>query len=147
MPRRPRSDLPDGAYHVTARGTGGILVFVDDADRALFARFLWQSIDRFELQPHAWCALGTHFHLVVECRQQQLSLALHRVTGLYAQRFNNRHGRRGHVFEERFSARLIESETHLQRAIRYVLENPVAAGLCEEPSDWPWSWPRDRFDL
>lgn len=145
MPRRPRSDLPDGTYHVTARGTGGIHVFVDDIDRGYFSRLLWQAVDMFGLRVHAWCALGTHFHMVAESRQEHLSSGLHRLNGLYAQRFNHRHRRRGHLFEERFSARLIESEAHLHRAIQYVLENPVAAGLCREPQDWPWSWPRDRF--
>jgi putative transposase len=147
MPRRPRSDLPDGIYHVTARGTGGIHVFLDDVDRALFSRLLWQAAEMFDLRLHAWCALGTHFHVVVECQREQLSSALHRLNGLYGQRFNRRHGRRGHLFEERFSARVIESEAHLHGAIRYVLENPVAAGICEEPQDWPWSWPRPRFVL
>jgi putative transposase len=147
MPRCPRSDLPDGIYHVTARGTGGILVFVDDADRAVFTRLLWQAVEMFELRLHAWCVLGTHFHVVAECRREELSTALHRVNGVYAQRFNRRHGRRGHVFEERFSARVIETEAHLYSAIRYVLENPVAAGLCSEPQEWAWSWPRGRYGL
>lgn len=146
MPRRPRSDLPDGIYHVTARGTGGIFVFVDDTDRAVFCRLLWQAAELFALRVHAWCALGTHFHVVVECQRKQLSLSLHRLSGLHAQRFNQRHGRRGHLFEERFAVRLIESEEHLHSAIRYVLLNPVAAGLCSRPQDWAWSWPRDRFD-
>lgn len=146
MPRRPRSELPDGVYHVTVKGTGGGFVFTDNADRAAFGRLLWQASDMFHLRMHAWCALGTHFHVVVECPRAQLSAALHRVNGLYAQQFNDRHGRRGHLFEERFHSELIETEEHLLAAIRYVLANPVAAGLCRRPQDWAWSWPRDRFD-
>jgi REP element-mobilizing transposase RayT len=145
MPRRPRSDLPDGIYHVTARGTGGIFVFIDNSDRARFAHLLSQVVEMFSLRLHAWCLLGTHFHVVAECPREQLSSALHRLNGLYAQQFNERHDRRGHLFEERFASRLIETEEHLHAAIRYVLENPVAAGLCREPQEWLWSWPRDRF--
>ena len=67
---------------------------------------------------------------------------MHRLNSVYAQRFNKRHARRGHVFEERFSAWVITTEDHLHSAIQYVVENPVAAGLCREPQEWAWSWPR-----
>ena len=142
VPRRPRFHLPDGTYHVTSRGTGGILVFLDDLDRAAFAHLLRQATEVFGLRLHAWCLLGTHFHVITECRREQLSLAMHRLNGAYAQRFNKRYGRRGHLFEERFSAWLIETEEHLHAAIQYVLENPVAAGLCRERREWVWSWSR-----
>ena len=146
MPRRPRRDLPDGIYHVTCRGTGGISIFVDDLDRGAFAFLLKQAAQRFDLQLIAWCLLGTHFHLIVRCRREQLSLAMHRLNGLYAQRFNKRHSRRGHLFEERFSSWVISTEGHLREATRYVVENPVAAGLCREPQEWIWSWPRLDVD-
>ena len=142
MPRRPRSDLPDGIYHVTCRGTGGIFIFVDDLDRGAFTHLLRQAAERFGIRVIAWCLLGTHFHLIVECRREELSSAMHRLNSVYAQRFNKRHARRGHVFEERFSAWVITTEDHLHSAIQYVVENPVAAGLCREPQEWAWSWPR-----
>ena len=64
---------------------------------------------------------------------------MHRLNGLYAQRFNGRHGRRGHVFEDRFQAYVVENEEHFAAALQYILENPVKAGLCELPEEWPWS--------
>ncbi len=140
MPRRPRFHLPDGYYHVTARGTGGVFVFADDLDRASFATLLRETAARFGLGLHAWCLLGTHFHVVAEGRQTQLSRTMHRLLGIYAQRFNQRHGRKGALFEERFSSWVIEDEAHLHAAIRYVLANPVAAGLCREPREWLWCW-------
>lgn len=118
------------------------MVFLDDMDRAAFTFLLRQAVDRFSLRIIAWCLLGTHFHLIVECRREELSLAMHRLNGLYAQRFNRRHGRRGHLFEERFSAWVVENEEHLHAAIRYVIWNPVAAGLCREPREWIWSGPQ-----
>jgi putative transposase len=140
VPRGCRSDLPDGVYHVTARGTGGVMVFVDDYDRAVFVRHLRKTARLFSLEMIAWCLMGTHFHLIVDSSREQLSYAMHRLAGLYAQGFNRRHGRRGHLFEERFSARVIVDEDHLWRAINYVLENPVSAGLCRDWRDWTWSW-------
>jgi putative transposase len=115
---------------------------VDDVDRAAFTFLLKQAAELFDVQLIAWCLLGTHFHLIVECRREQLSLAMHRLNGLYAQRFNKRHARRGHLFEERFSSWVVSTEDHLSAAIRYVVENPVAAGLCRSPEEWSWSWPR-----
>ena len=142
MPRRPRCELPDGAYHVTVRGTGGTRIFLDDRDRALFTRLLVEVTEKFGVHVHAWCLLGTHFHLIVECRLTQLSSAMHRLNGMYAQRFNGRHERRGHLFEQRYSAWVIETEEHLYAAILYVINNPVAAGLCRDSTEWIWSWPR-----
>ena len=72
MPRRPRYELPDGVYHVTSRGTGGTMIFVDDNDRAAFAWLLGHALKLFEIRVFAWCLLGTHFHLVVECPREQL---------------------------------------------------------------------------
>src|SRR5581483_10556072 len=75
-------------------------------------------------------------------RRETLTLAMHRLLGIYAQRFNRRYGRKGHLFEERFASWVIEDEEHLWAAIRYVRWNPVAAGLCRDPRDWLWCWTR-----
>ena len=57
----------------------------------------------------------------------------------YARAFNNRHSRFGHLFADRFSSYVIESEEHYEQATRYILENPVKAGLCADAAAWPWS--------
>ncbi len=67
MPRRPRSYLPDyGFFHVTSRGVAGSLIYVDDLDREAFRRFLEQTVEMFGWKVHAWCLMGTHYHLLVE---------------------------------------------------------------------------------
>ena len=91
-----------------------------------------------------YTVLSTHYHLVVEATCAGLSAGLHQPNGRYARRFNRRHGRFGHVFAERFQARLIETEDYLDDACMYVLQNPVAAGLCDAPEEWPWSYSRYR---
>jgi putative transposase len=55
--------------------------------------------------------------------------------------FNRRHERRGHLFENRFSATLIRDDPHYEQTLAYVEHNPVRAGLCVEPADWLWTWP------
>jgi putative transposase len=72
---------------------------------------------------------------------------MHRLNGLYAQRFNRRHTRKGHLYEERFSAWIVLDEEHLENTIEYVLENPVRAGLCARAEDWLWSWASNRSIL
>ena len=83
--------------------------------------------------------MGTHYHLILEASQEALSDGMQRLNGIYAQRFNYRHRRRGRLLEGRFAAYLLRDEHHFEAALRYVIDNPVRAGLCAEPSDWPWS--------
>ena len=68
----------------------------------------------------------------------ELSGGMHRLHGAYAQGFNRRHKRSGHVFERRFNAVGVESDAQLWATVSYIVQNPVAAGLCGTPEDWPW---------
>jgi putative transposase len=135
----PRKQLEDGHFHVTARGTAGTVLFASDLDRLDFLELLRTTIDLFGWRTHAHCLMGTHYHLLLESSVESLSLGMQRLNGLYAMRFNRRHGRKGHVFAERFSSHVLRDERHLEAAIHYVLQNPVRAGLCAGPQDWQWS--------
>ena len=139
MARFLRGDLPDGVYHVTARGVNRTPIFLDDDDRRLFLRLLAESVGRFGWHCHAFCLMGTHYHLVVETLRVGLSAGLHRLNGLYAQEFNRRHRRTGHLFGGRFHAWLLDDEDHFRETCRYVVLNPVRAGLCRKASEWRWS--------
>ncbi len=138
--RQARSELPDGLYHVTAQAVCGAQLFVDDDDRRSFLWLLEFVIARFELACWAYCLMGTHYHLLLEGRREQLSEGMKRLNGRYARRFNERHGRRGHVFADRYSAYLIEDESHYRDACAYIQANPVRAGLCGSAAEWPWTW-------
>ena len=139
MARPLRSALGDGVFHVTARGVAGNAIFCDDEDRRDFILQLARTTSGFLWTCHAYCLMTTHYHLLLESTRETLSRGMHRLNGLYAQRFNARHGRRGHVFEGRFQAYVAESEEHFLAALHYIRENPVRAGLCELPEEWPWS--------
>jgi REP-associated tyrosine transposase len=138
-----RSDLPDGIYHVTTRGVAGTAIVRDDDDRRIFLTRLAEVVSRFDWCVHALCLMNTHYHLVIETTRISLSNGLKRLNGLYAQGFNERRQRSGHLFGDRFWASLIETESHFRAACWYVVCNPVRAGLCAAPEDWPWS--RSRF--
>jgi putative transposase len=139
MGRLLRSELDDGYFHVTAHAVAATWLYRNDDDRRDFLRLLVQAIDRFNWCCHAYCLMTTHYHLVVESSGLELSGGFHRLNGRYALGFNERHDRFGHLFAERFSSFVVESEEYLYDACCYVVENPVRAGLCDRPIDWPWS--------
>jgi putative transposase len=80
--------------------------------------------------------MDNHYHLLVETPRANLSLGMRQLNGLYARRFNLRHGRCGHVFQARFRSILVQRDSHLLRASRYIVLNPVRAGICAHPGDW-----------
>lgn len=139
MARPLRRDLEDGIFHVTARGVNRDPIFRDDHDRVAFLRLLASAIERHAWLCHAFCLMGTHYHLLLETEREQLSRGLHRLNGVYAQLFNRRHSRTGHLFGSRFHAWTIRDEAHFAATCQYVLENPVRAGLCSTATEWPWS--------
>ena len=140
VPRMLRSSLPDGFFHVIARGVYGARIYADDDDRRAFVRLLRRSEADHEWICHAYCLMSTHYHLVVEARTPSLSLGIKHLNSCHALGFNRRHARYGALFAERFTTRAIESEEYLYDACAYVLLNPVKANLCERADQWPWSF-------
>jgi putative transposase len=147
VPGRRRSDLPDRFFHIYARGVCGIgPIFHDDEDHETFIGLLSWTARRHAWECHAFCVLGTHYHVVLAARRKNLSRGCERLNWHYATYFNRKYGRFGHLFAERFSSRVIEDETYLFDVCAYVLLNPVKAGLCARTNEWPWSWSRHGLD-
>ncbi len=110
MPRPLRSTFPYGYWHLTSRGVDGRMIFLDTADRLVFLLLVDRVIRDVGWRCHAYCLMGNHYHLVIECGQPELSKGMQLLNGLYAAYFNHRHGRVGHLFQRRFESRAIESE-------------------------------------
>jgi putative transposase len=143
MGRLERTSLPDGYYHVFSRGVCGIgPIFRDDDDCETFLDLLRRTARRNTWKCHAYCLMGTHYHIVLEARRDALSAGVGWLNWRYAIGFNRRYGRFGHLFADRFTSRVIGSEEYLYEACTYVLLNPVKAGLCDSVEQWPWSWCR-----
>ena len=143
MARLPRSTFPaSGVWHVTTRGVARRAVFHDRGDARFFLTQLWRAVERHDLHVHALCLMPNHYHLLAECLRDRLSRALHRVNGVYADWFNEKYRRSGHLWGDRFALWQIRDDEHLEAATAYVLANPVRARLCERAADWPWSWSR-----
>jgi hypothetical protein len=83
--------------------------------------------------------MTNHYHLLLETPEPNLTRGMHRLNGPYAQRLNKRHGRVGHLFQGRYKAILVERESHLLELARYVVLNPVRAGMVGSAGEYPWS--------
>ena len=141
-----RALLPDGFFHVFTRGIPERPIYLDDEDRYLFLAMLERGSASHRITIHARCLMPTHYHAVVEATRADLSRGMQWVHSSYAITFNRRHGRFGHLFAERFSSRVIESDEYLHDVCAYILLNPVKAGLCDRIEDWPWSYSRYGLD-
>jgi putative transposase len=139
MARRPRRELTDGVFHTTARGTNRTRIVEDAIDCDAFTSLLRRVARLWTWRLYAFCVMPNHHHIVVAATLEHLSRGMHALNGQHATRFNRRHGRTGHLFQERFDARLIETDAYLEHACRYVLDNPVRAGLAQHAQDWAWS--------
>jgi putative transposase len=139
MARQLRIQAPGLSYHVWARGTGRMAIFLDDRDRHHFLELLGDVFDSHGVDCHAHCQMTNHYHLVITTSDANLSRVVKRVNGLYAQWWNRRHDRVGHAFQGRFGAQIIQDDAYLLTACRYVVLNPVRAGLVRHPREWPWS--------
>ena len=122
-----------------ARGNRRQAIFTEDGDYQRFLTFLGREIERRGWRCHAYCLMPNHFHLLVEIGKADLSEGMQRVKGGYAQWFNRRHELDGHLFQGRFKAVAIASTWHLLEVSRYIVLNPVRAGLCRHPGAWRWS--------
>jgi putative transposase len=139
MPRPPRFQEPAAIYHVTSRGTEGRPIFLDDLDREIFLTTLAEVVDERAWMCPAYCLMTNHFHLLVQTPNPDLAAGMHGVNGTYANYFNRRHNHVGHLFQSRYKATVIERDSHLLESSRYVVLNPVRAGICRRPAYWQWS--------
>lgn len=139
MARPLRLEYEGAVYHVVARGHERGSVFRDERDWEKFLEVVGAVTQEHGWIVHGYCLMSNHFHLLVETPRGDLSAGMRSVNGRYAQFFNRRHGRRGHLFEGRFKAIVVQKDEHLLELCRYIVLNPVRAGLVERPEQWQWS--------
>jgi putative transposase len=139
MARAVRIEYEGAVYHVMARGHERGSIFRDDRDRELFLDVLGELVVERRWLVHGYCLMTNHYHMLLETPLPNLSVGMQILNGRYSQGFNLRHGRSGHLFESRFKAVAVEKESYLLELCRYVVLNPVRAGMVGEARDWPWS--------
>lgn len=147
MSRPIRIEFPDALYHVTARGDRREDIFEDDQDRLTFLKTLEQVINQFNWTCYAWCMMDNHYHLLIQTPDGNLSKGMRQLNGVYTQASNRRHRRVGHLFQGRFKAILVDKDAYLLELARYIVFNPVRAGMVKAPKDWAWSSYRASMGL
>lgn len=140
MARLPRLILPGQPHHVILRGNNRQAIFYSDLDRQQMLAMLAEVSTQYSVAIHAYVLMDNHFHLLLTPpAADALSRMMQALGRRYVGWFNARHQRSGTLWEGRFRAGLIEGERHLLACMRYIELNPVRAGLCAEPAQWPWS--------
>jgi len=141
MPRQPRFVIPDHPQHVIIRGNNREAVFYADDDYRFFLEKLKQACDKHECDIHAYVLMTNHVHLLMTPHTEPgISKTMQMLGRYYVQYFNYTYQRTGTLWEGRYKAALIDSETYLLTCYRYIELNPVRTeGMAQHPAEYPWS--------
>ena len=139
MARPLRIEYENAFYHVMSRGNRRMPIFEDDRDHLRFLEILGSVCKRFSWKVWARCEMTNHFHLLIQTLEPTLSRGMRQLKGVYTQWSNARHRTTGHLFEGRYKAILVDADAYLKELIRYIVRNPMEAGIVPVLRDYPWS--------
>lgn len=139
MGRPLRIEFEGALYHITARGNAKEDIFLSGADRRRFMEILKDYHEKLDATYHCFVLMNNHYHLLLETPRGNLISIMHGINTSYTGYFNRRYERVGHLFQGRYKAVIVEKESHLLEVSRYIHLNPIRAGICNRPEDYPWS--------
>ena len=145
MPRKARTKSSTGIYHVMLRGVNRQEIFFDEEDYLFFIRLLAHYKDLCGYQIFAYCIMGNHVHLLIRTGAVPLSTILKRIGSKFVYWYNMKYERTGHLFQDRFKSEPVESQRYFLTALRYILQNPVKAGMCRLPQHYKYSSAKAYF--
>lgn len=145
MSRRARQRSATEVYHVILRGINRMDIFHEDIDRIMFLHYLKKCVKKGHYEVWAFCLMNNHVHLLI--KSDELSIYMHKLELKYARWFNDKYERCGHLFQDRYRSEVIENEDYLCRCLRYILQNPVKAGICSSVAEYAWSSYAVYFDF
>jgi REP element-mobilizing transposase RayT len=132
MPRQARLDMPGALHHIMIRGINKSDIFIDDEDREKFLERLGKNILKGRCSVYAWVLMNNHVHILFKSGERGISEVMRKVLSWYAQYFNHKHKRSGHLFENRYKSILCEEDRYLLALVRYIHLNPVRAGIVKD---------------
>jgi REP element-mobilizing transposase RayT len=143
MARQPRNEVPGSIYHVTIHAVADAAMVRNDRDRKILVQTFALVGRRFNWQILCIAILDTHYHALIRTPEATLGRGMQYLNGTYAQAFNRRHERKGHLFGGRFKSKRVETDAHLRMTIRYIALNGFNAGIADHPRTDHWnSYPR-----
>lgn len=148
MARLPRYVLPGQPQHIIQRGNNRQVIFASDADFQFFRDAMVAAAEQHGLAIHAYVWMSNHIHLLATPEHEQsISKVFQSVGRKYVQYFNYTYKRTGTLWEGRYRATVVDSETYLMTLMRYIELNPVRAGMVAHPRDYVWSsYARNAYD-
>lgn len=138
MGSKPREQSTADIYHVITRGVNKRIIFEDDKDRNCYLKYLSEELGNSGGAVYAWCLMSNHVHLLVHMEIGTLSKFMQALNFRYAVYFNTRHGRVGHLFQQRFKSEPVNDDSYFMTVFRYIHQNPVKAFMCRD-CRFPWS--------
>jgi REP element-mobilizing transposase RayT len=142
MPRKARLDVPGALHHIIVRGINKAPIFSDDQDKTRFLERLSDTITQGKCKVYAWVLMTNHLHLLFKSGKEGISAVMRKQLTWYAQYYNRRHTRTGHLFENRYKSILCDEDTYLLALIRYIHLNPIRAKIIqtmEELDRYRWT--------
>ena len=139
MPRTYRPPSATQIYHVMLRGINHQQIFEDQYDYIQFTKILYELIPISQYELHAYCLMTNHVHLLIRINGESLAQFMKRLEVRFVIWYNKKYSRSGHLFENRYKSEPVEDEGYYLTVTRYILQNPVKAGLCKHILDYPWS--------
>jgi putative transposase len=139
MARPLRIEFPDAWYHVMNRGRRGEVVFVDDQDYSQFTVLLRETSEIWNIRIAAYCLMPNHYHMLVQTPDANISRSMRHLNGVFTQRYNRRHRCDGQLFRGRYKSIIIDADSYLLQAVRYIHRNPLRAELVDTLDNYKWS--------
>lgn len=139
MPRIARKISSSNIYHVMIRGINRQNIFEDDDDRICFLKILGYCKEISGFRLYAFVLMSNHIHLLIEPSGEPLNTVFARIETRYALWFNKKYQRTGYLFQNRFRSEAVETEQYFMTVLRYILQNPMKAGMESRPGSYRWS--------
>ncbi len=141
MARKLRIEFPDAVYHVLNRGNYRRDLFLSAGEAGAFVKVLEEAAEIYNWRVHAYAVMRNHYHVALRTPQPNLTEGMHWLQTTFATRFNRLHGERGHLFQGRYQALLVEDDAALLRLVNYIHLNPVRAKIIppEQMGSFRWS--------
>jgi len=139
MPRVARIKSSTGIYHLMTRGINQQNIFSSDDDYERFLNTLSRYSRKSNCEIYAYCLMDNHIHLLLKEGQEPLATTMKRIGTSYVYYYNWQYNRKGHLFQDRFKSEPVEDDAYFLTVLRYIHQNPVKAGITDDPVTYPWS--------
>ncbi len=145
MARTARIMSKSNIYHIMLRGINRQKIFLDEEDHRHFLEVLEHCREISEFRLYAYCLMSNHVHLLLHADGEPLEQVMKRIGTRYVVWYNRKYARTGHLFQDRYKSEPVQDNAYFLTVLRYILNNPVKAGICRKAEDYPWSSASDYF--